>query len=166
MLAFVLAVAVVGGCGSSVHTGSSTALAHVSGYRWRVVEIHDRAGTLRTPATSTARVSFTRDGYVLGDDTVNALQGRVHPTTRGYTVSDSAATLVGYAGDDKTVLRTVAAVDAMFFIVAKSADAPAPDVQVQVTANGDTVTLHAGDTELVLARSGAEPDFTSGLSPT
>jgi hypothetical protein len=142
-------------------------LAGVAGYRWRLIELIDTHGTLSAPASLPALIAFTHDGHVLGDDTVNALQGDYQPTPGGYTVRQGGGTFVGAPQGDPIRSRIIAAVDAMFFSIVPNPDQTPPALTVDVKLTGDTLTLRHGDTSLTLRRAGTQPDyFAQPPSPT
>jgi DNA-directed RNA polymerase specialized sigma24 family protein len=168
-VAVVLAVVLPAHSGDRQSAGSAGALGGVVGHRWRVTGLHDAHGTLAVPTSLRAEVGFTRDGYVLGDDTVNALQGRYRETTDGYTLRDGGTTLAAYAGKDPDRLRVIAAVDALFLVIVDSVGSrqPAPTVRVAARFDGQRLTLERGGTVLSFTRSGPQADFASQTaSPT
>ena len=150
--------------------GTSRVLDGVTGYRWQVTRVLDPAGSFAVaPTPKPAGIGFTRDGYVLGDDTINALQGRVASvpgSPDAYEVVDAASTLVGSTRLSAQRQRLVDAVDGMVFSVASSPQGQPPPVQVRVHLDGDTLTLTRDGTTLTLTRAGAQPDFFAGASPT
>lgn len=163
--AVAIALAVIPG-GQDEHPATGDgALSGVVGYRWRVTEI-DESGipTLRVPASLHARVAFTRDGYVLGGDTVNALQANYRTVPGGYTVHNAVSSAVGTAGMPLRRQRIVAAVDAMFF-----SSREGRRVTVGVFLIGNRLLLARGSVGVFLRRAGTQPDFlsqTSSPTPT
>jgi hypothetical protein len=143
-------------------------LAGVVGDRWQVTQVLDAQGTLSVPNSLRAEVGFTRDSYVLGDDTVNALQGNYEPTSNGYSLRNAGSTLVGTSGTDPVRERIRQAVDAVFFTVNPPGQTQTPPLLiVEVNLAGDTLTLQHDGTTLTLERAGLQPDFFSQpASPT
>lgn len=165
--AVAIALAVLPGGRSELRpTTGNGALSGVVGYRWRVTEIEE-SGTTPGPvpraiAQLHAEIDFTRDGYVLGNDTVNALQANYRTVPAGYTVHNAVSSLVGTAGMTPQRKRIVAAVDALFF----STRAGRP-VTVQVYLTGNRLLLARGSVGVFLRRAGNQPDFFSQMpSPT
>jgi hypothetical protein len=157
-VAIVAAILVSGHRGDDRQAGTDP-LAAALGYRWRVIQVADSHGSSPVSAPLDAQIGFTRDGYVLGDDTVNALQGEYRATSGGYAVRNSAETLVGSTRNDPLRNRLIAAVDAMFFSVVANPDETPPAVVIDMAVDGDRLTLHRGDTTLTLERVGPQPDF-------
>lgn len=158
VLAVALAV-VAGRGGDHPAAGRNGSLAGVVGHRWRVVGLTDPAGHLRVPVSLHAQVGFTRDGYVLGDDTLNALQANYRATADGYTVRNFASSAVGSAGLPPQRARTVSAVDAMFTGSGEPGGTTPAQATVGVSVHGATLTLRRGPVTLTLHRSGSQPDF-------
>jgi hypothetical protein len=148
------------GSGGAAHPGQG-GFADVLGYRWQVTGLVDDAGALSVPDAHGAMIGYTHHGYVLGDDSVNSIGAHYTATNDGYTVSDAATTLVGYAGGDPVRKRVIAAVNAMFFSIADSAEAAPPPVEVSVRLDGDTLTLVSGDTTLTLTRAGEQSELST-----
>jgi hypothetical protein len=173
VVALVVAVAIVvtaadgnGGAGSRDKSAGGGPLAGVVGSRWRVVRVADSRGSVSVPASLRAAIGFTKDGYVVGDDTVNAVDGEYRETTAGYTVRDVAQTLVGSTGRDQFRERITNAVDAMFMTVMGSVKAAPPLVVVEVKLTADRLTLHRNAVVLMLERVAAQPDFSGGSPMT
>ena len=139
-------------------TGGSS-ISGAVGYRWRLTQLVDSQGKLSASSARPAQIGFTRDGYVLGDDTVNALQGIYHLEPGGYRVTDSASSAAGTTGGDPMQERTTRAVDDMFISTTTSLTDTPPPVMVQASRQGDTLTLHRGAVTLTLRRAGDQPDF-------
>lgn len=136
------------------HTGAAAggrgdARSEVVGNRWRVTHIQDARGMFPVPSTFVVELGFTRDGFVIGSDSVNALQGKVAFKDGGYIVSGGGGTLAGYAGPDLARKRAIAVVDAMFF--------NRPVVAMDV--RGDELTLRRNETLLVLRKAGSQPNL-------
>lgn len=167
--AVAIALAVIPGSPSEQRPATGNgALSGVVGYRWRVTEIEE-SGTTPGPmprvlASLHAEIDFTRDGYVLGNDTVNALQANYRTVPAGYTVRNAVSSAVGTAGMTPRRKRIVAAVDALFF----NSRAGRP-VTVQVFLTGNRLLLARGSVGIFLRRAGTQPDFfsqTSSPTPT
>ena len=160
VIAAVAGVLVANRDGGQHQVASGDSLAGVVGHRWRVTDVVDDHGTLTIPASMHAEVGFTRDGYVLGDDTVNALQATYTRTATGYRADDGASTLVGSVSLNDVQKRTIAAVDDLFLATVDAAtDAPPPlTVTVKLELNGQ-LTLDAQGVDLTLTRIGDQPDF-------
>jgi hypothetical protein len=173
VIAVVIAVALAvtathgdGGAGSRDNSASGGSMTGVVGSRWRVVSVADSHGSVGVPASLPAAIGFTRDGYVLGDDTVNGVDGKYRRTAAGYTVRDVAQTLVGTTGRDQVRERITNAVDAMFFTITGSgSDTPSP-VIVEVKLTAGTLTLRRNAVVLTLSRDGAQPDSFGGSPMT
>lgn len=143
-------------------------LAGVVGFRWQVTHLVDARGGLDVPASLHAEMGFTRDGYVLGDDSVNTMSVQYTATEDGYSVGPAGSSLVGYAGSPGSVqTRTKDAVDALFFDLSSSVIRNSSPFTVTVTLDDQGVlTLEHADTQLTLARIGPQPDFAQPASPT
>jgi hypothetical protein len=161
--AAVAVVAIVATLLVSGHRGPGQAgtdpLAGVIGYRWRVIQLADQRGAVSLPKSLDAQIGFTRDGYVLGNDTVNAMQGKYQVTAGGYTVRDGGGTLAGYVGDDPLRTRLINAVDAMFVTVVATGEQTPPPLIVQASLTSGTLTLRRDGTTLTLEQHGRQPDF-------
>lgn len=165
-----IAVAVsmlVSGTQGTHRPAGANPLTGVVGYKWRVIGLDDAQGTMSVPASLQREIGFTSDGYVLGDDTVNALQANYHATRDGYSVHDAGGTLAGYAGDDVIRTRVIAAVDAMFLSAVPGARRTASAVVVTVLLHGNSLALRRLGTGLRLERAGVQPKyFANSPSPT
>ncbi len=166
-VAVVAAVAVVLAVVTGTHSGGGNqpaggSLAELLGSKWRVVSLTDSRGPLRVPASLHPTIGYTRDGYVLGDDTVNALQGRYQATADGYTVLDPASTAVGSTSMPPDRYRVVQAVDGLFMPMATRSDPNPPRITVSVSFEAGMLTLHAGSVSVTLRRLGAQQDFFAG----
>jgi hypothetical protein len=149
--------------GGGTPAAAGPGFADVLGYQWRVTGLTDQQGPLTIADAHGAMIGYTHHGYVVADDSVNSIGAHYEALGDGYSVSDAATTLVGYAGDDADRTRAIAAVDAMFF--ATSGDT-ATVVHVTVSADGQTLTLVSGDTTLTLARDGEQPELSDMASAT
>lgn len=159
----VLAVALaltVGQGGGDTAAGPNDPLTGVVGYRWQVVGLTDSFGSLPVPAALHAQIGFTRDGYVLGKDSVNALQANYHVTAQGYAVRNATTTLIASTHMSPQQKRTVAAVDAMFSSTPGKPGGSRPlQKEVVVRLHRDTLTLSRAAVTLTLHRTGTQPDF-------
>jgi hypothetical protein len=140
------------------------ALTGIIGYRYRVAEITDSHGALSVPSALEARIGFSRDGYVFGKDTVNALTGNYELTHGGYRVRHGRTTLLPHQYDHDRE-RIIAAVDAMFYPVGKPGESP-PDLLVQAKLEREQLSLQRDDITLTLERIGTQPDMRTPPSPT
>jgi hypothetical protein len=147
--------------GGGTPVAAGPGFADVLGYQWRVTGLTDQQGPLTIADAHGAMIGYTQHGYVVADDSVNSIGAHYRAVDGGYEVSDAATTLVGYAGDDPARVRTIAAVDAMFFT--QSSDVPQV-VQVMLNADSTTLTLVSGATTLTLARDGEQPEL-SDMAP-
>jgi hypothetical protein len=137
----------------SVDPGSVQSMEGIIGYRWRVTHLVDATGPLPVPSSLRAEIGFTRDGYVLGNDSVNAMQGNYEATDGGYSVRSGGGTFALYGGSDPVRRRTIDAVDAMFI------NRPT----VKQSLDGDILTLRTGGITLTLQRAGVQPAFLPGI---
>lgn len=138
-------------------------LTGVVGYRWQVFRVVDSSGALSVPASLHAQVAFAPNGYVLGNDTVNAIQGKYRVTGAGYTVRNSSTTLVGVGDVSQQRKRTIAGVDAMFsaVVTTPSNGRPRP-FEVAVSLRNGTLTLSRAGFTLILHRDGVQPAVPAG----
>ena len=161
----VVAVVAIGTILISGHRGRDQAgadpLAGVIGYRWRVTQLSDAHGTASVSTFPDAQIGFTRDGYVLGNDTVNALQGEYQATSGGYLVRHGGGTLVGYVGKRPAAHPAHQRRRRHVPHHRHLAEQTPPPPTVEVSRSGGTLTLHHGDTTLTLERHGAQPNFFS-----
>jgi hypothetical protein len=162
VVAVALTVA-VGHRGERPPAGGHGSLSGVVGYRWQVVRLVDSFGALPVPASLHAQIGFAPNGYVLGNDTVNALQGTYRITGEEYAVRDARTTLVGVGDVSQQRKRTIAAVDAMFSSVARApSDVTPRQIKIIASLRGQTLTLrHAGFT-LILHRAGVQQAVRAG----
>jgi hypothetical protein len=155
-----------GGSGSRNNSVGGGSLVGVVGSRWRVVSVADAHGSVSVPSSLRAAIGFTTDGYALGDDTVNAVDGKYRETAAGYTVRDVAQTLVGSTGRDQVRDRITNAVDATFMTVMGSVNETPPPVVVEVKLTAGTLTVRRNAVVLTLERVAAQPDFSGGSPMT
>lgn len=139
-------------------TGKGGPETGIVGYRWRLVRLNDSYGSLPVPASLHAQIAFAPNDYVLGNDTVNALQGRYRITASGYAVRNAGTTLVGVGDVPQQRKRTIAAVDAMFFPV----ESAPGNVEVAVSVHGSMLTLRRTGFTLTLRRAGVQPAVPAG----
>jgi hypothetical protein len=164
-----VAALAIAGCASS---GSASAtpkngVASAVGYRWRVDQIRDGHGVLSIARSSHAEIALTRDGYVLGSDTVNGLQGRYRATRIGYAVTEPIIGGVGGTGGAPDQARIVSALDAMFAATSDSLTATPPKrIDVAVTTRGRTLVLTRGAISVTLVRARTEPNFVNAGGPS
>jgi hypothetical protein len=164
-----LAGLAIAGCASS---GAETESAHhgvaaLVGYRWRVAHLDDQSGTTAVAPSIGAEIGFTKDGYVLGNDTQNGVQGRYRSTSDGYAVTDFAGGLVGGTGGDPEATRIIEGIDTMFVSVSTSLASSSPaSVEVRVSLNRDTLTLTRGTTSVTLVRAGIQPNLVGPTGPS
>lgn len=147
---------------SQASTDQRNPLAAAIGYRWQLTQVNDTRGVLAVPPSADAEIAFASNRYVLGDDTMNPLQGQYRLTRAGYSVRDVIVGGVGSTGNDPVAQRTINAVDAVFLARAKpSIDpgfSPAPAVEVTATVHANVLTLRHGNTALTLTRHGRQRD--------
>lgn len=118
------------------------------GYTWNVLTLTDKHGRLTLPSRLHATIEFDRYGLVIGNDTVNTAKARFGLTGDGYVVAHRVTTsAVGYAGQDPTLTRLIAAVNTMV----------SGDAAVIATIDSDTLTLHRNGIALTLHRSIRKP---------
>jgi hypothetical protein len=164
-----LAGLAIAGCASSGAEADSAhhGVAALLGYRWQVEHLHDQSGTLAVARARRAEIGFTKDGYVLGNDTQNGVQGRYRSTSDGYAVTDFAGGLVGGTGGDPEATRIIAGIDTMFVSVSTSLASSSPvSVGVRVNLHGDTLVLTRGTTSVTLVRAGIQPNFVGPTGPS
>lgn len=156
-VAAVLLIVVLAGCGSaSAHSPSASGPgAGYAGYKWAVVTIsHDGTAT-PVAAKYAVYLQFTPDGHFGANEPVNFHSGRYTLTPGGFTTSDVAQTLVGYAGRDPVVLLSVSAISAV------GSGAPA-----LASVSGNTLTVTAAGYTLIAHRDGPQPNFSLPATPS
>lgn len=140
---------------SPTQSSRDTSLSGAVGYRWQVVGLRDAFGKMPVPGGLHAGIAFTRDGHVLGNDTLNALGASYRANRRGYTTRDAGTTLVGSMAMARDRKRIKTAVDAMFPMAA-----PRP-IEIVVRVHRDNLTLSRSSFTLTLRRAGIQPNFGS-----
>lgn len=149
-VAAVLLIVALAGCGSAAaHSPSASPPgSRFAGYKWAVVSIsHDGTAT-PVAAKYAVYLQFTPDGHFGANEPVNYHSGRYKLTPGGFTTSDVAQTLVGYAGHDPVVLLAQSAISAL------GTGAPA-----QASVSGATLTVTVSGYTLTARRAGPQPDF-------
>ena len=168
-VAVLAALLVVDRGGSDHSAAGSDALAGIVGYRWQVTHIVDDQGALDVPTSLKPQVGFTHDGYILADDTLNALQANYTPTADGYEADSAGSSLVGSTGMDHITGRVVQAFDSVFQVIVSGLDDTPPPLFVTASLTDGTLTLQRDGVELTLARVGVQPDFFAqppSMTPT
>jgi len=153
----VLLFVALAGCGSaSAHSPSASQPgAGFAGYKWAVVTI-SHAGTATPVAVKYAvYLQFTPDGHFGANEPVNFHSGRYKLTPGGFTTSDVAQTLVGYAGRDPVVLLSVSAISAV------GSGTPA-----LASVSGATLTVIVGGYTLIAHRDGPQPNWSPPGPPS
>ena len=143
-------------------SGRSNPFAGVVGDRWRVTEVRDRLGALAVRSSIDAQLGFTRDHYVVADDTVNPLSGRYRLTHNGYEVRDAATGTIGGTGGDPDRERIVNDIDTLFRAPASRDIDPGftapPPFEVAASVHGDVLRLRRSGITVTLIRTGHQPD--------
>ena len=155
-VAAALLVIALAGCGSaSAHSPSASQPgAGFAGYKWAVVTISHAGTATPVPAKYAVYLQFTPDGHFGANEPVNYHSGRYKITPGGFTTSDVAQTLVGYAGRDPVVLLSVSAISAL------GTGAPA-----LASVSGSTLTVTVSGYTLTARRDGKQPNWpTTGPS--
>jgi hypothetical protein len=167
VLAVAVAVAISVHRGSGSGTGAPAAGGPAyAGYQWRVTSLQDHDGLLQVPPDIDATVSFTADGSVYADDTVNHLAADYLVGESAYTVEHADATLVGYDGSDRARSRVIAAVDALFFSGSGAVPNGRQVVTILAAVQGDTLTLKTAGIDIMtvtLERQGPVADQPTAL---
>lgn len=164
-----LAGLTIAGCASSGARVDSAhhGVAAFVGYRWQVTRLHDQRGMVAVVRSRRAEIGFTRDGYVLGNDTQNGIQGRYRATRDGYTVTDVLAGAVGGTGSDAKATRVIEDIDAMFISVSTSLTSSSPtSIGVRVHLHGPTLVLTRGTTSVTLVRAGTQSNLVGPAGPS
>ena len=81
-----------------------------TGYDWQVVAVSHDGKVTSIPARLQVAMRFSPGGQFGANDSVNFHSGRYRTTGDGFTTSDMASTLVGYAGHDPAVLLAISAI--------------------------------------------------------
>ena len=149
-VAAALLVVVLAGCGSaSAHSPSAVQPgAGFAGYKWAVVSISHDGTAIPVAAKYAVYLQFTPDGHFGANEPVNYHSGRYKLTPGGFTTSDVAQTLVGYAGRDPVILLSVSAISAL------GSGAPA-----RASVTGSILTVTVSGYTLTARRDGPQPDF-------
>lgn len=135
----------------------SAAAVNFTGIDWRLVRGSVGTTTTFTTPNDRPRITFNRDGTFGADDGINYLGGKYRQTATGVVLSDVAATLVGYAGHDRSVIATATA-----FAALTGGRSP---TDVQVNDRGELV-LSGGGYMLWFRNAGAADTPTTAASPT
>jgi hypothetical protein len=149
-VAAVLLLVALAGCSSaSAHSpAASQPGAGFAGYKWAVVTISHDGRATPVAVKYAVYLQFTPDGHFGANEPVNYHSGRYELTPGGFTTSDVAQTLVGYAGRDPVVLLSVSAISAV------GSGSPA-----LARVSGSTLTVTAGGYTLTARRDGKQPNF-------
>jgi hypothetical protein len=125
------------------------ARAGFAGYKWQVVAIDHAGRGTPVPARYTVYLQFTPDGKFGANEPVNYHSGLYHQTGEGFTTSDMASTLAGYAGHDPVVLLSESAIFAF-----------GDGVRAKVHLTGDRLAVTVGAYLLICQRHGSQADFS------
>jgi hypothetical protein len=118
------------------------------GYKWAVASIAHDGRTIPVPARYSVYLQFTPDGHFGANEPVNHHSGTYRVTPEGFTVSDIATTLAGYAGRDPVVLLSRSAISAF-----------TDDVRARANVNGGAMTVTAGSYTFTAERDGRQANF-------
>lgn len=151
---------VAAGCNATASGMSSksapAAHAGFAGYEWQVVAIDHAGRETPVPPRYTVYLQFTPDGQFAANEPVNYHSGLYHQTGEGFTTSDMASTLAGYAGHDPVVLLSESAISAF-----------GDGVPAKVNLTGDRLAVTVGAYLLICQRHGRQADFSGPqTSPT
>ena len=149
-IAAALLIVALAGCGSASAPSPSASApgAGFAGYKWAVVTISHHGTATPVAAKYAVYLQFTPDGHFGANEPVNYHSGRYKLTPGGFTTSDVAQTLVGYAGRDPVVLLSVSAISAV------GSGAPA-----LASVSGSTLTVTVGGYTLIAHRDGTQPNW-------
>jgi len=150
MAAVALVALAAAACGGTAG-GGSPAIGGFAGYKWSVVAIGHDGKETPVPARYNVRLEFTPSGQFGASDPVNSHGGTYRATGDGFTTSDVATTLVGYAGKDPVTLLAIAAISSF------DSDTTAT---VQNLAAGRIAIAVSGYT-LTCERAGEQANFPS-----
>lgn len=120
---------------SATTAGSSGVPA--SNTTWRLVRADSPDGSIVAGNDLRAKLSFTGDRHLLGDDGINTTDSTYVPTAKGFRTYPIGTSLVGYAGNDRRVLEVISAMGALFN------NALTGSVDVESHLRGDHLTLQA-----------------------
>jgi heat shock protein HslJ len=123
--------------------------ARFAGYKWQVVAIDHAGRETPVPARYTVYLQFTPDGHFGANEPVNYHSGLYRQTGDGFSTSDMASTLVGYAGHDPVVLLSESAIFAFV-----------DGVHARVHLTGDRLAVTVGGYLLTCQRDGRQADFS------
>jgi hypothetical protein len=104
----VLASLALTACGSA--TSATPVSPGFTGYDWQVVAISHGGQVTSIPARMQVALQFSPGGQFGANDGINFHSGTYRTTSDGFTTSDLASTLVGYAGHDPAVLLAISAI--------------------------------------------------------
>jgi heat shock protein HslJ len=119
-----------------------------AGYKWQVVAIDHAGRETPVPARYPVYLQFTPGGQFGANEPVNYHSGLYHKTGEGFTTSDMASTLAGYAGHDPVVLLSESAIFAF-----------GDGVRAKVHLTGDRLAVTVGAYLLICQREGSQADF-------
>jgi heat shock protein HslJ len=134
--------------GTTAYGTAPAATAGFAGYKWTVVTIGHDGKTTPVPARYSVYLQFTPDGHFGANDPVNFHSGRYEVTPGGFTTSELASTLAGYAGSDPVVLLAEDAISA--FDAGKRA---------LTRINGDILSITVNGYILIAQRDGTQANW-------
>jgi hypothetical protein len=129
------------------------------GYRWLLTRLSHSGQAVSVPDAYQASCQFAANGQFLASDSVNTISGNYAETASGFTLRNTATTLIGYAGSDPVRLQVIAAMRALTMAnaTAKYVLGPAPE----------TVVVTIPDYQFDFIRSGPATAFLSPVqTPT
>ena len=135
----------IAACGSP--TSARSVSPGFTGYEWQVVAISHGGKVTRIPARLQVALRFSPGGQFGASDSVNFHGGTYRTTGDGFTTSDIASTLVGYAGHDPAVLLAISAIGSF-----------GNGVQATVKLTADRLVVGVGSYTLTCQRRGPQSD--------
>jgi len=132
-------------CGSAT---SARSVSHgFTGYVWQVVAISHGGKVTSIPARLQVALRFSPGGQFGANDSVNFHSGTYRTTGDGFTTSDMASTLAGYAGHDPAVLLAISAIGSF-----------GNGVHATVKLTADRLVVGADSYTLTCQRRGTQAD--------
>jgi hypothetical protein len=118
-----------------------------TGFDWQVVAISHDGQATSIPARMQVVLQFSPGGQFGASDGINFHSGTYRTTSDGFTTSDLASTLAGYAGHDPAVLLAISAIGSF-----------ENGVHATVKLAGDRLVVGVGPYTLTCQRDGPRTD--------